>query len=30
MHSSRIRATGLAVFLCLGSAALLFAEGAEE
>jgi competence protein ComEA len=30
MHPSRIRATGLAVFLCLGAAALLFAEGAEE
>jgi competence protein ComEA len=30
MHSSRIRAAGLAVFLCLGAAALLFAEGAEE
>jgi competence protein ComEA len=30
MDPSRIRATGLAVFLCLGAAALLFAEGAEE
>ena len=30
MHPSRIRAAGLAVFLCLGAAALLFAESAEE
>lgn len=30
MHPSRIRATALAVLLCLGAAALLFAEGAEE
>ena len=30
MHPSRIRAASLAVFLCLGAAALLFAEGAEE
>ena len=30
MHPSRIRAAGLAIFLCLGAAALLFAEGAEE
>ena len=30
MHPSRIRAAGLAVLLCLGAAALLFAEGAEE
>ena len=30
MHPSRIRAAALAVFLCLGAAALLFAEGAEE
>jgi competence protein ComEA len=30
MHPSRIRSAGLAIFLCLGAAALLFAEGAEE
>jgi competence protein ComEA len=30
MHPSRIRAAGLAVFLCLGAAALLFAERAQE
>jgi competence protein ComEA len=30
MHPSRIRAAGLAVFLCLGAAALLFAEGAQQ
>ena len=30
MHPSRIRAASLAIFLCLGAAALLFAEGSEE
>ena len=30
MHPSRIRAVCLAVFLCLGAAVLLFAEGAQE
>ena len=30
MHPSRIRAASLAILLCLGAAALLFAEGSEE